>query len=199
MRNLAKRLALALAMVVVGPVAVFAKLWLLAGRDGTFRSAAAFLSLFPGMIGSYLRSAFYLVTLQSISCDVHIDFGSFFSRSTAVVGRNVCIGAYCILGNVRIGDDVLIASRVSVPSGKYQHGDRGLGSAQESQLQYSVVTIGNRAWIGEGAVVLADVGEECIVAAGSVVTRPMPPRYVIAGNPARPTLRRDAAATKGEA
>jgi acetyltransferase-like isoleucine patch superfamily enzyme len=49
------------------------------------------------------------------------------------------------------------------------------------------VTIGKNAWIGIGAIVLPGVtiGEGSIVSAGSVVTREVPPRYLVAGNPAR--------------
>jgi acetyltransferase-like isoleucine patch superfamily enzyme len=41
------------------------------------------------------------------------------------------------------------------------------------------------AWIGNNAIVLADVGRHALVAAGSVVTRPVPDYAVVAGVPAR--------------
>jgi acetyltransferase-like isoleucine patch superfamily enzyme len=42
-------------------------------------------------------------------------------------------------------------------------------------------------WIGAGVIVLPGVtiGEGSVVGAGSVVTRSVPPRVVVAGNPAR--------------
>ena len=48
-----------------------------------------------------------------------------------------------------------------------------------------MVTIGAGAWIGTGAIVLADVGRGTVVAAGSVVTKPLPDGVIAAGVPAR--------------
>jgi acetyltransferase-like isoleucine patch superfamily enzyme len=114
---------------------------------------------------------------------VRIAFGSFFSSRTADVGNHVTVGGYCIIGNVKIGDHVLIASRVSLMSGKYQHGS-ALTSAPASPD--GGISIGNRTWVGEGSIVAASVGSDCIVAAGSVVMRDVPDGHMAAGNPARP-------------
>lgn len=48
--------------------------------------------------------------------------------------------------------------------------------------------IGDNVWIGSGAVILPGVtlGSGCIVGAGAVVTRDVPPRTVVTGAPARP-------------
>src|SRR4051812_23972256 len=52
---------------------------------------------------------------------------------------------------------------------------------------YLHTRIGERCFIGARSMVLpgVQVGDECIVAAGSVVTRDVPPRCIVAGNPAR--------------
>ncbi|MFC5676981.1 DapH/DapD/GlmU-related protein [Aeromicrobium endophyticum] len=52
----------------------------------------------------------------------------------------------------------------------------------------SPVTIGDRVFIGANAVVQMGVtiGDEAVVGAGAVVTKDVPPRTVVAGNPARP-------------
>ena len=49
------------------------------------------------------------------------------------------------------------------------------------------IRIGNDVWIGGGAIVLPGVtiGDAAVIGAGSVVTRDVPPRSVVAGNPAR--------------
>jgi acetyltransferase-like isoleucine patch superfamily enzyme len=49
------------------------------------------------------------------------------------------------------------------------------------------ITIGERAWLGRGATVLkgVEVGNGSVVAAGSVVTRDVPPATLVAGAPAR--------------
>jgi acetyltransferase-like isoleucine patch superfamily enzyme len=125
-----------------------------------------------------------------MSADVFIDFGSFFAHPTARVGRNVTIGAYCILGTVTIGDDVLVGSRVSIPSGKYQHGSSMIRAEEVEEIQYDRIIIGDRSWIGEGAIIMANVGSDVIIGGGSVVTRSIPENRVALGNPARPVVKR---------
>lgn len=51
----------------------------------------------------------------------------------------------------------------------------------------SPVTIGHDVWIGHGAIVLpgVSVGTGAAIGAGAVVTKPVPPFAVVAGNPAR--------------
>ena len=47
--------------------------------------------------------------------------------------------------------------------------------------------LGNRVYVGAGAILFGriDVGEDAAIGAGAVVTKPVPPRGVVAGNPAR--------------
>jgi acetyltransferase-like isoleucine patch superfamily enzyme len=47
------------------------------------------------------------------------------------------------------------------------------------------VTIGTDTWVGERALVMADVGKHCVIGAGSVVTRPLPDYAIARGVPAR--------------
>jgi virginiamycin A acetyltransferase len=47
--------------------------------------------------------------------------------------------------------------------------------------------------VGEGAIIMADVGSRCIVSAGAVVIKPAPDASVLGGNPARVLARPDAA------
>jgi acetyltransferase-like isoleucine patch superfamily enzyme len=49
------------------------------------------------------------------------------------------------------------------------------------------IEIGDRVWIGAGAIVLAGVtvGPDSVIGAGSVVTRDVPSNTLVAGNPAK--------------
>lgn len=148
-----------------------------------FDFSAKLLSLVPGKIGQYLRASFYIVTLRRCPADLAMAFGSFFSRPGAQVGRAVVIGSYSIIGDAILGDRVLIASRASVLSGKYDHRIEGNDSLAPDSIQD--VAVGAGSWIGEGAIVMASIGCKCIVSAGSVVTKPAPDQIIAVGNPAR--------------
>ena len=155
------------------------------GSESMFDFSAKLLSLVPGKVGQYLRTSFYMVTLERCPADLAVAFGSFFSHPTAKVGRAVVIGSYSIVGTAILGDGVLIASRVSVLSGKFQHGSALHGVMSAHETRYETVTIGAGCWIGEGAIVMASLGQRCIVGAGSVVTKAAPDNTVAVGNPAR--------------
>ena len=194
MKIVIKRIILGIAIALVMPLILLTRL---TNNKSIFSTFAAALSLIPGKIGSYIRLSYYMGTLKKISLNVYIGFGSFFSQRSAVVGHNVNIGAYCIIGNAVIKDRVFIASKVSITSGKRQHG-RAL-DFDLTNVHYDKVTIGKRVWIGEGAIVMADVGNECMVSAGSVVTRAIPKRCVAVGNPARPlSVMRKISGKKGD-
>ncbi len=160
------------------------------GKRAAFACCSQCLSLLPGRCGCLVRWSFYFLAARRCSWDVTIEFGTIFSSPTIELGRHVYIGAYCVLGDVQLSDGVRIASGVSIPSGSRQHwtqvvGQDGSAARSESPNRYDRVTIGEGAWIGERAVILADVGNWAIVGAGSVVTSPVEDHSVAVGVPAR--------------
>lgn len=184
LRRLGKKIAFAISLVITLPLIVAA--WIetkVSKSEMVFISLGQFLSLFPGAIGSYFRSAYYFLTLAQCSWEIHIGFGSFFSHRAASLGNNVSMGSYCVIGTVAIDEGVMIASHVSITSGKRQHFD---DSGRISSVpRFENIAIGRRTWIGEGAIILASVGSNCIVSAGTVVTKETPSGQVLAGNPGR--------------
>ena len=152
-------------------------------NETIFVGFSQLLALIPGLIGTYLRAAYYYASLSQCSWETHIGFGSIFTHRSVSLGRNVSMGAYCVIGHADIGDNVMMASRVSIPSGKRQHFDHS--GRLSSETRYDRVVIGNKSWIGEGAIIMAEVGSQSIVSAGTVVVKDMPNKCLIGGNPAR--------------
>jgi virginiamycin A acetyltransferase len=157
-----------------------------------FHVGAHAVALVPGVPGNFIRAGYYLLALESFHPTAIVSFGSYFSCRGARIGARSGLGAYCIVGLADIGTDVRIASRVSITSGLHEHGDAASRSGgQDVKGHKQRVTIGNGAWIGEGACVGADVGSDTTVSMGAVVTKPVPEGCLAMGNPARmlPTAR----------
>ena len=150
-----------------------------------FAGQGQLLALLPGKFGSYVRVAYYSKTLVKCSTSGYIGFGSFFPHPEVELGVGYYIGAYCIIGKARIGDHTTIASGVYILSGKHQHGYLEIGKPiQEQPGVFEQVKIGENCWIGNGAIVMADLGVQNIVSAGSVVAKYSEDYVVLAGNPA---------------
>jgi acetyltransferase-like isoleucine patch superfamily enzyme len=82
---------------------------------------------------------------------------------------------------------------VHVTSGRHTHGTAETSTPiREQEGERTLVRIGEGAWIGSAAVVMADVGRHSVVGAGSVVTKPIPDGVVAAGVPARVIRQRSA-------
>jgi len=160
---------------------------LLFGRERAFRAASERISLIPGHVGVYARAAFYRRTLRHVGRDVYFGFMSVLSKPDAVIGDRVYIGRFCNLGLATLGDDVMLADAVQVPSGRHQHGrSTDTGPLRNNEQTYRRVTVGSGAWLGAAAVVMADVGEHAVVGAGAVVVDEVDPRERVGGVPARP-------------
>jgi acetyltransferase-like isoleucine patch superfamily enzyme len=156
------------------------------GPDRAFPGWSQAFSLIPGLSGTYLRRAFYRHVFPRCAADAFIGFGVVFSHPTVEIGRSVYVGAYGCLGDVILEDDVLLGSHVSITNGGAQHGIERLDiPIREQPGCWPRVTIGRDSWIGDRAVVMADVGRHCVIGAGSVVTRPIQDYAIAVGVPAR--------------
>lgn len=187
LKSATKRCVIAAAILFVGPAWLIYRLWahLLEPRQA-FAGWSQALSLLPGLTGVYLRWAFYKLALAECGYDACITFGTIISHPTARIGRNVYAGAFCVLGDVTLEDDVLLGSHVSIINGGAQHGiDRLDVPIREQPGSFPRVRIGQGTWIGDRAIVMADVGMHCVVAAGAVVTKPTPDYAIVAGVPAK--------------
>jgi acetyltransferase-like isoleucine patch superfamily enzyme len=101
------------------------------------------------------------------------------------VGRNVFVNQNCTfydLGGLDIADDVMIGPNVSLITSGHP-----LEPSRRRVTIAKPITIERNVWIGAGATIIGGVrvGENAVVAAGSVVTKTVPPNVLVGGNPAR--------------
>ena len=177
-----KRCIQGVSIVLVAPLA------LLAG-GGRWRSLFDFgvqaLAIVPGAPGIYLRAAFYWMTLRRSDLDVSIHFGVIISNPEAEIAKSVSIGAYSLIGKATIGEGTQIAGHVQIVSGKQQHQRDASGNLTDAGRVFQEVRIGSHCWIGAGAIITTDVGDQATVGAGSVVVKSVPAGATAVGNPAR--------------
>ena len=187
MRALAKSFLNILAALIVFPVVLWYRVQcLIVGSERAFPGCVQLLSLLPGMTGISLRRAFLRQVIRHCGADVCVSFGTVFSDPGLALGRNVYLGHFCSIGNVTIEDDVLIASHVSIMNGCQQHGtDRLDIPIREQPGTWREITVGRNSWIGEHAVVAANVGQNCLIGAGALVIHDVPDYSVAVGVPAR--------------
>ena len=183
MKRILKLVLHGLFLVVALPAAALAGF----GRfPSMFALGAQAAATVPGIVGDYVRIAFYKLTLKRCSLYSRVSFGSFFAHSDATLGQGVYIGSYCILGNCCIGDRTQIASQVQILSGRQQHSRDSQGRISGSREgKFQPITIGSDCWIGASSIIMADIGIGTTIGAGSVVVQPVAAQVVAVGNPAR--------------
>lgn len=105
-----------------------------------------------------------------------------------VLEDGVFLNAGCVIldsAPVRIGRRALLGPAVQIYCAEHHKDPEKRAAGLEIARP---VEIGERAWIGGGAIILAgrSIGRDAIVGAGAVVTRDVAPGATVAGNPARP-------------
>ena len=141
----------------------------------TFDDAEEVRALFSELIGREVDDSFFLIPPFYTTGGPDIS-----------VGRNVFVNQNCTfydLGGLDIGDDVLIGPNVSlITSGHPLEPSR-----RRAFTIAKPIVIERNVWIAAGATIIGGVtvGENSVVAAGSVVTKSVPPNMLVGGNPAR--------------
>lgn len=101
-------------------------------------------------------------------------------------------------GGVTIGDRTLVGYGTKILSSNHRV-PQDRGSVFHAGHEHAPVVIESDVWIGANVVVLpgVTVREGAVVAAGSIVTRDVPPFTVVAGVPAKPIRTREGAVEEG--
>lgn len=130
--------------------------------------------LFGKIIGKKLDSSTWIIP------PFYVDFGR-----NIKVGKNFFMNQACTFmdrGGITIGDDVFIAPKVCLTTINHDF------NPYNRQATFcKPIVIKDRAWIGINVTICPGVtiGENSIIAAGSVVTKDVPPNVIVGGNPAR--------------
>ena len=140
-------------------------------------------------LGSDVRLSKF-VNLYGCEIGDETKIGAFVEiQKNARVGRRCKISSHTfICEGVTIEDHVFVGHSVAFINDRYPRATTAAGDLQtEADWSVESTLVKKGASIGSGATILAGVviGEDAIVGAGSVVTRNVPERAVVAGNPAR--------------
>lgn len=110
-------------------------------------------------------------------CIEFVDLGGLYIGDESTINRRVHIDTR---GKVSIGNNVSISPDVRIITASHDVDASGF------DLVVRPVYINDYVWVGTGAIILPGVclGEGCVVAAGSVVTKSVPKYTVVGGNPA---------------
>ncbi|MFK5889551.1 MAG: acyltransferase [Flavobacteriaceae bacterium] len=109
--------------------------------------------------------------------------------SSLKIGDNVGINHYCFIGvrgDIEIGDNVIFGPRVNIFSENHNFNKIDIPIKNQGVTK-GKTTIGSDVWIGANVSIMSgvDIGNSCVIAAGSVVTKNIPPYSIVGGVPAK--------------
>lgn len=145
------------------------------------------LSVVPGSLGFRLRREAGRWLGGGCGAKSFLHIGVVIEDERTEIGDDVWISAGAYVDFARIADHVLIGPRAVLLAGRHHHRTDDISRPIKSQGNppKEPLTVGEGAWIGANATVMADVGAHAIVGAGAVVIDPVPDFAIVVGNPAR--------------
>lgn len=125
------------------------------------------------------------------------DSNAFVDAENIEIENNVYIGFggfFVATGGIKIGSGTIIAHKVEIMTRNHNYDSCNLQAVPyDGTYILKSVCIGENVWIGAHVLVLpgVSIGEGAVIAAGSVVTKDVPPYAVVGGNPAKIVKYRD--------
>ena len=116
-------------------------------------------------------------------CRINVNAGARLTLGSGYMNQDSVIDCF---ESITVGHHVVISERV-VMRDSDNHTIRSLVESSDGQAITSPIIVEDNVWIGMNATILKGVtiGEGSIIAAGSVVTRSIPPHCLAAGVPAK--------------
>ena len=142
--------------------------------NGAYHSMPEVRDLFARLFGKPVDPSFRVFP------PFYTDFGK-----NITVGKNVFINACCHFqdqGGITLGDNCLVGHNVVFASLNH-----GFAPEERQSMLPAPIVVGRNVWIGSNSTILQGVtiGDNSIIAAGSVVTKDVPANAIVAGVPAR--------------
>ena len=142
--------------------------------NGAYHSMPEVRDLFARLFGKPVDPSFRVFP------PFYTDFGK-----NITVGKNVFINACCHFqdqGGIALGDNCLVGHNVVFATLNH-----GFAPEERQSMLPAPIVVGRNVWIGSNSTILQGVtiGDNSIIAAGSVVTKDVPANAIVAGVPAR--------------
>lgn len=150
-------------------------------------STTPLIGLFSKWIRTQLCRKLFNYTGKCINVGTHVYFGS---------GSRISLGDYSGFGSrtriqqahLTVGRYVMTAEDLLILGGGHKHDSVETPMIFQGNLPESRLEISDDVWIGARVTICPNVGRigcGAIIAAGSVVTKPVPDYAIVGGNPAR--------------
>lgn len=142
--------------------------------NGAYHSMPEVRDLFTRLFGKPVDPSFRVFP------PFYTDFGK-----NITVGKNVFINACCHFqdqGGITLGDNCLVGHNIVFATLNH-----GFAPEERQSMLPAPIVVGRNVWIGSNSTILQGVtiGDNSIIAAGSVVTKDVPANAIVAGVPAR--------------
>jgi Acetyltransferase (isoleucine patch superfamily) len=155
-------------------------------REASFATKALLVSMNNSTDPTEIRNLLSQITGSTIDenttvfTPLYINYGK-----NTTIGKNVFINFDCVfldLGGIVIEDNVLIAPKVSLLSEGHP-----VEPQDRQSLRVAPIHIKKNVWIGANATILhgVTIGENAVVAAGSIVSKDVPDNTIVGGIPAK--------------
>ncbi len=143
-----------------------------------------------------IRFLFFKAVFKKLGKDVLIDYSCYFRYPSKIsIGNNVAINRGCkffgsrLAGNytIKIGNNVAIGPEVTLLGAGHDYTRLSLPDSGGN------IIIKDNVWIGACCTIIhgVTVGEGSVIAAGSLVTKNIPPYVIVAGIPAKIIKKRE--------